>query len=462
MCYSIIAIMDNFYNFIKCFITQIFPLGGKAGVKTVASINGWHLPESKLSLDTQPGDDSFRRTRCHEGNRFSNSILYAVDTLPESNEAECNDTIKEAQRINLPQIINGRIDRPGDIDVFRFKGRAGEKVVAEVYARRLNSPLDSLLRLTDASGKVLQSNDDYVVKDSHLHKDMMGLVTHHADSYLLAESGANGTYYVHLGDSQNHGGAAFAYRLRIGYPQPDFSIRVTPSSLSVRAGGIAVVCVHVLRKDGFDGEVEVLLKDTVVGFEIAGGRIPAGCDRIRMTLKAPHKAPGLPVALQLQGRANISGKTVIHTAVAADDVMQAFLYRHLVPSQELLVEVQKTKWRGPDIEPAVAVPVKIVAGGKALVQVTINRRRGFLKEMLLELHKPPDGLTLDDVTVAGKSLAFNLKVDADAIKSGFADNLIIEAFREYMPKQKEGKPAPRKQRYSIGFFPAIPIQVVGE
>jgi hypothetical protein len=182
------------------FITQIFPLGGKAGVKTVASINGWNLPESKLALDTQPGDDIFRRTRCHEGNRFSNSIPYAVDTLPEINEAESNDTIKEAQRIKLPKIINGRIDRPGDIDVFQFKVRAGEKVVAEVYARRLNSPLDSLLRLTDASGKVLQSNDDYVLKDSHLHKDMMGLVTHHADSYLLAEPGADGTYYVHLGD----------------------------------------------------------------------------------------------------------------------------------------------------------------------------------------------------------------------------------------------------------------------
>jgi hypothetical protein len=291
---------------------------------------------------------------------------------------------------------------------------------------------------------------------------MMGLVTHHADSYLLAEPGADGTYYVHLADSQNHGGAAFAYRLRISYAQPDFSVRVTPSSLSVRAGAIAVVSVHVLRKDGFDGEVEVLLKDTAGGFEIAGGRVPAGRDRIRMTLKAPHKAPGQPVALQLQGRANISGKTVTHTAVAADDVMQAFLYRHLVPSQELLVKVQKAKWREPDIEPAVALPVKIVAGGKASVQVKVNRKPGLLKEMRLELHEPPDGLILDDVTVAGKSLAFNLKADADTIKSGFADNLIIEVFREYMPKQKEGKPAPKKQRYSMGFFPAIPIQVVGE
>jgi len=35
--------------------------------------------------------------------------------------------------------------------------------------------------LTDASGNVLEWNDDQMIKDSHLHKDIMGLITHHAD-----------------------------------------------------------------------------------------------------------------------------------------------------------------------------------------------------------------------------------------------------------------------------------------
>jgi len=43
-----------------------------------------------------------------------------------------------AQRVKLPIIVNGRIDQPGDWDVFRFQGRAGEAIVAEVYARRLD------------------------------------------------------------------------------------------------------------------------------------------------------------------------------------------------------------------------------------------------------------------------------------------------------------------------------------
>ncbi len=100
------------------------------------------------------------------------------------------------------------MDKPGDVDVFQFRAGAGEKIVAEVYGRRLNSPLDSLLRLTDASGKVLELNDDYMLKEEHLHTNMMGLVTHHADSYLMAEVPAAGTYYVHLADSQRHGGDA--------------------------------------------------------------------------------------------------------------------------------------------------------------------------------------------------------------------------------------------------------------
>jgi len=460
------------------FITQMFPLGGRTGVKTVASVAGWNLPKTRLPLNTQPGDPrvflsedrsgGIRQTAYHKGGfpqsgvpkLLSNSIPYAVNTLPECEESESNDTTKDAQLIDPPMIINGRIDRPGDVDVFQLNGQAGDEVVAEVYSRRLNSPLDSLLRLTDASGNVLEWNDDYMLKDdSHLHKDMMGLVTHHADSYLLAELPKNGTYYVHLTDSQNHGGEAYSYRLRISAPQGDFALRVTPSSISLNAGGIVPVCVYALRKDGFDGEIEVVAKDAPAGFELNGGRIPAGRDHVRMTLTAPAKAPDQPVALQLEGRARIGGQTVSHPVFGADDVMQAFLYRHLVPSQELLVKVQKAKWRVPPVELVGDGPVRIPAGGTAQVRIRTQRGR-ILKDIQLELNEPPEGVTLHGVSVVPEGLAFQLKADKDAMQSGFADNLIIEAFREFTPKQQEGKPALKKRRTSMGIFPAIPIEIV--
>ncbi len=82
-----------------------------------------------------------------------------------------------------------------------------------------------------------------------------------------------------------------------------------------------------------------------------------------------------------------------------------------------------------------------------------------LKETLLALDEPPEGLSLSGVSVVPQGLAFNLSADKDAAKSGYAGNLIVEAFRESAPKRKDGKVG-RKRRYSIGYLPAIPVRVV--
>ena len=453
----------------------MFPLGGREGVETVASIAGWNLPRARLPLDThpatrkagEPGDDGIRRTALHQGKRLSNSVPYAVDTLPECNEVESNNAINSAEPIDLPKIINGRIERPGDVDVFRFQGLAGDKIAAEVYARRLNSPLDSLLRLTDASGNVLAWNDDHVIEDNYLYENMAGLLTHHADSYLTAELPKDAEYFVQLTDSQNHGGQAYGYRLRIAPAQGDFALRVTPSSLSMRAGGIVAVWVHALRKDGFDGDIELVLKDAPPGassgaastdFKLGGARIPAGRNRVRITLTAPANAPDEPVALQVEGRAQIGGQTIHHPAVAADDVMQAFLYRHLVPAQQLLAFVQKVKWGMPLVELAGESPVRIPAGGSAQVQLRAGKRMSF-KDVQLQLNQPPQGLSLGETIVSPDGLAIELKADK-SLPSGFADNLIIEAFRETVVRAKDGTPTKEKRRSSIGLLPAVPIQIV--
>jgi hypothetical protein len=390
----------------------------------------------------------------------SNAVPYAVDTLPESNETESNDTMRSAQRIDLPKIINGRMDKPGDVDVFSFTAGAGDRIVAEVYGRRLNSPLDSLLRLTDESGKVLELNDDYMLKEEHLHTNMMGLVTHHADSYLMAEVPQAGTYYVHLADSQRHGGDAYGYRLRVAVARGDFALRVAPSSINTYQGRVVPISVHALRKDGYNGKIEIVLKNAPAGFKLDGGGIPAGRDSVRMTLTVPPKAPVGPVDLQLEGRVRVGGEVITHTAVPADDVMQAFLYRHLVPAEEFVVLVQKARWGMPPVELLGKSPVRVPAGGSA--EVTLKTRpTQTLKQIKLVLDKPPEGLTLHGVTVVPQGLAFELRADKDVVQTGFGDNLIIEAVREYRPKDKSGKLLARR-RSSMGFLRAIPIEVVGQ
>jgi hypothetical protein len=439
------------------FITQMFPLGGRAGIETVASIDGWNLSKKELTLDTEPNGSNIRKTAYSEDKYLSNSVTYAVDTLPECNETEANNTFEQSQLIELPQIINGRIAESGDVDMFRFEGHAGDKIVAEVYGRRLNSPLDSLLRLIDSSGNVLEWNDDHELKDHYLFKDMTGIITHHADSYLLAELPEDGNYYVQLTDTQHHGGGAYGYRLRIAHAKGDFALRVTPSSISTRSGGTVPIWVHTLRKGGFDGEIKVVLKDAPAGFKIGGGRIPAGRDKVRITLTVPLNAPSEPIALQLEGRAHINGHTINRLAVPADDVMQAFLYRHLVPAQEFLVFIEKSRWGVPPVVLASNSPVRISAGGSTQVRLKTNRRANF-EDVQLQLNEPPEGLTIYDVTIVPNGLTFQLKADKDAVH--IADNLIVEAFREFVVKGKDGKLTNQKRRNSIGIFPAIPIEIV--
>ena len=144
-----------------------------------------------------------------------------------------------------------------------------------------------MLKLTDAAGRQLAFNDD--------HEDKAcGLVTHHADSWLRAVLPSAGTYYLHLYDAQNQGGPEYAYRLRISPPRPDFELRVVPSSINARAGTAVPITVHALRRDGFNGPIDLELKDAPAGFSLSGATIPAGQAKVRLTLTVPLDPDGRP------------------------------------------------------------------------------------------------------------------------------------------------------------------------
>ena len=314
------------------FVTSIFPLGGKVGTDTTVEMKGWNLPADELKLDAKDKEPGIVPVSVRKDDLVSNSVPFAVDTLPERLEKEANNKQAGAQKVKLPLIVNGRIDKPGDRDVFCFEGSAGDEVVAEVYARRLNSPLDSILKLTDANGHRLMTNDDYEDKGA-------GLTTHHADSLLSTTLPAEGTYYLHISDAQYKGGASYSYRLRISPPRPDFELRVVPSSINVRAGATVPMTVHALRKDGFSGDIALTLKDAPKGFVLNGRRVPAGKDQVRLTLKVPPTPMKKPLSLRLEGRAEIQGQEIVRPVIPADDMMQAYIYRHLVPAKDLKVAV---------------------------------------------------------------------------------------------------------------------------
>jgi hypothetical protein len=452
------------------FITGLFPLGGRAGEQTGVDLSGWNLPAGKLTFDGRDKAQGVYPLSV----RNSNLVPFAADNLPECLENEPNDTPPTVPTVTIPTIINGRIGRPGDKDVFAFTGRAGQRLIAEVIARRLNSPLDSALKLTDAAGKRLAFNDDHTDKADGLH-------THHADSLIDFTLPADGTYFLHLSGAQNEGGRDYTYRLAIHSPQPDFALRVVPSCINARAGQFVPVTIFALRQDGFDGEIALSLKDAPPGFSLAGGLLPAGQDQVRVTMLVPPNPAADPLRLSLQGRATIGGQPVVRTAVPADDMTQAFAYKHLVPARQLNIAILqdpnarrggwskgggKAKgmgaWQGSSQRAMTMTlldqqPVKIPVGGTA--QVRIGAPGAFGQAQLqIELSEPPDGITVDSVTRAEQGLTIVLKADDQKAKPGLRGNLIASAFSKNTWKTKGGKS--QTFRWVLGTLPAIPFEIV--
>ena len=338
------------------FVTSIFPLGSPVGAPVIPQMKGWNLQNAELSLPAQGAGPGVDQLAVHRPGFISNRVPFVLDTLPESNEIKSNHDRAHAQKVTLPVIINGRIDKPGDWDVFQFTGPSNAVVVAEVTARRLDSPLDSVLKLTDAKGQLLAFNDDI--------DDLAdGLNTHHADSYLMVKLPAEGTYYVHIGDTAHNGGEEYAYRLRLSAPRPGFALRVVPSSVSLRGRDSASVTVYAIRQDGLTVPIQVGLQNLPPGFTSPPVTLTGTQAMARLSLKTSRITTNEPLNLTVQGWAKLGNQIITNVAVPAEDRMQAFLWRHLVPAQDLKVLVYDPAYQPPSKRVVPVRPVQPVEGG---------------------------------------------------------------------------------------------------
>ena len=354
------------------FVKSIFPLGGRVGDLHPVKMKGMNLGDAELTLPAQDAEAGIHLIVANRDGVVSDPVPFALDTLPEAFDKEPNNTPVRAQKITLPVIINGRIDKEDDRDVFQFAGRAGDTVVAEVYARRLDSPVDSVIRLTDKNGQLLAFSDD--------REDLgAGVNTHHADSYFMAKLPVDGTYYVHIGDTGREGGEDHSYRLRISAPRPDFALRVVPSSTSLRSKGDATLAVYAMRKDGFAGDIKLDLKNPPPGFTSFPVTLTATQTVGRMRFKVSSIVTEAPVNLSITGSARIDGNVIVQEAVPAEDRMQAFLWRHLVPAKDLKVLVYDPNYRTvPQRVPPELTPAQL-AKAEAIVAAAEAKGRKFTK-----------------------------------------------------------------------------------
>jgi len=359
-------------------------------------------------------------------------------------EAEPNNTPKTAQSIELPAVLHGRIDKSGDADLYAFEGQAGQSVVIETRARRDGSPLDSVLQLKGPDGKLLAVSDDHVDRRE-------GLVTHHADSYINEQLPADGCYVVHVADIQGKGSGEHTYRLRVTPSRPGFDLRVTPAALSATPGGTVPVTVHVFRRDGFDGPIELALAQNLLGCRLSGTVIPSGVEKVHATITVPWKTGEGGVELSLEGRARVNGRVVTKAAVPAEDRMQAFLWRHLVPVEQLVLSVVG----GPRIVVQADLPasgtLELAAGQETQVVLHNPARKPIKRMPRCELYEPPEGLEIIKTEHRNRKteVVLTLKADPEKLKPGTEGNLVVNIL------------APNKKvRKVLGAVPAMRFKVV--
>lgn len=310
------------------FITSIFPLGGRVGEPVKIEMEGWNLDKASLAAPPKDARPGHHLISASNGQLVSNDVWFAQDTLPECLDSESNDSPGKAQKVSLPIIVNGRADRPGDWDVFELEGKAGETIVAEVKARRLGSPYDSFVKVTGPDGKIIGLNDDHMDAGS-------GWNTDHSDSYLMVKLPADGKYHVHLGDTRRQAGKEFAYRLRISQPMPDFELRLMPSRICIPSNGSAAVTVFAIRKDGYEGPIALSFKELPNGVTSGGATLGAKQETVGLGVKTTLTEMEKPVHLTVTGKAKIGDREIVHEAVPSEDKMQAFLWRHLLPAEDL-------------------------------------------------------------------------------------------------------------------------------
>jgi hypothetical protein len=131
-------------------ITGLFPLGAQRGSEVQLQLLGVNLAGNTLAFkvpaDAAPGTRLPVPVSVAGETALGNPSV-AVGSFPDVGLGT------KDQLVPVPGTANGRLETPGATAGWRFQGRKGQRVIVEVEARRLGSPLDSLIEILDESGR---------------------------------------------------------------------------------------------------------------------------------------------------------------------------------------------------------------------------------------------------------------------------------------------------------------------
>lgn len=290
-------------------VDRVYPLGGRRGTTTRFELSGSNLPAGPVEIPL-PADGPLRFvTSFGPADRSSNLFALALDDLPEVLEQEPNDEPAQVQPVAVPAILNGRIGKPGDVDCWAVRAAKDQTLEFDLQAARHGSPVDSVIVLSDASGKELARADD--------------IAPIQTDSFLKFTFKEEGTYFVRVEERlASRGGAAFAYRLRVAPPPaPDFRLHLPIDAVSVNRGGDGKFKLRVERLGSFAEVINLEFAGLPQGITVNKADIPANAAEFEVVLKGDAAAPIAARTVAVKGVAMSGGQRLERTATFVSPAM---------------------------------------------------------------------------------------------------------------------------------------------
>jgi hypothetical protein len=230
------------------FVDHAFPSSVTRGEDRSVELHGWNLSDSlrRFSIPVTGNADTVRVYHA----QLANTLELRVDEHPSISEPQQDDIDKPVE-ITLPVTVTGRIEPAGDVDVFAFDAKKGERLAFRIDSRLLGQALDATIELRDANGKVLKRVDD----------PKKGIFDPTLDYTIPKE----GRYLLAVSDLFGHGGLRYAYRLTIAPQTPTFRLSTAADTFKLTAGMPLKIPVTVTRERGFADDIEITATDLPEG-----------------------------------------------------------------------------------------------------------------------------------------------------------------------------------------------------
>ncbi len=364
--------------------TATVPAGGKLGepvsVKWIGDVSGEKT--TTVTLPATPDRDYGLVAQDDRGVApYPNA--FRLSTFGNVIEAEPNDDHAHATPFTPPAALNGVIGVKGDVDHYVFKATKGQAFDIAVFARRLRSPLDSVLYLGAKGGGAMLGNDDAVGPDS----------------YFRFGAPNDGEYVIWLHDQLKKGGPDYAYRIEVSPVSPKLALSV-PNEVLVRGtGNVAVpvpkgnryaILVNAGRAD-FGGELNLSAQNLPAGVAFEADTMAASLGTYPVLFTATPEAPVAGTLAKLDGKPADPKLTV---PCEFSQTVELVNGQNFVPVWTRTVDsiaVAVTDEAPYSIE-IVEPKVPLVRGGSMGLKVVAKRKPGFTAPISVYLPWNPPGV----------------------------------------------------------------------